>query len=57
MYQSLYTLIESLVFDGTMNAIQTEAVTWLSTCLSLLVVALPVIAICRLILWGLGSWR
>lgn len=49
MYQSLYTLISDLIFNGTMNAVQTEVVTWLSTCTSLVVVALPIIFIVKVL--------
>lgn len=57
MYQSLYNLISNLVFDGAMNAVQTEVVTWLSTLAVLAVVALPLLFIIRLIKDGLGIWR
>lgn len=49
MYQSLYTLISDLIFNGTMNAVQTEVVTWLATCTSLVVVALPIIFIVKVL--------
>lgn len=57
MYQSLYTLISELIFNGAMTTMQAEVVTWFATLGSLLVVCLPIYAVLRLVTWGLGSWR
>lgn len=58
MYQSLYTLISELIFNGSMNAVQTEVVTWLATCTSLFVVVLPVYFLAVLLRSvACGIWR
>lgn len=57
MYQSLYTLITDLIFNGTPTTMQAEVVTWFATLASLVVVCLPLYIVFRLVSYGLGSWR
>lgn len=58
MYQSLYTLISELIFNGTMNAIQIEVVTWLATCTSLFVALIPIIVMtCIVRFFVCTIWR
>lgn len=49
MYQQLYDLISNGVFDGVLTPFQDEVVQVLSTCGSLVVVALPFAIVLALI--------
>lgn len=57
MYQSLYNLINNLVFSGSATPMQEEVITLFATGASLFVVCLPIWLICKVLGWTVGSWR